>query len=174
MEINIGISDKDRKAIADGLARVMADTYSLYLKTHNYHWNVTGPMFQTLHLMFEQEYNELWTAVDLIAERIRALGHFAPGTYKALGALSSIAEDESIPAAKDMIKRLRARSSPSCHGSAYTGHFRVGVIRPAEAGGGAGRSRHIPASVESAYIGHGGVGISRPVRSRHIPASRGP
>ncbi|MDA8349416.1 MAG: DNA starvation/stationary phase protection protein [Pseudomonadota bacterium] len=106
MEINIGISDKDRKAIADGLARVMADTYSLYLKTHNYHWNVTGPMFQTLHLMFEQQYNELWTAVDLIAERIRALGHFAPGTYKALGALSSIAEDESIPAAKDMIKNL--------------------------------------------------------------------
>ena len=106
MEINIGISDKDRKAIADGLARVMADTYSLYLKTHNYHWNVTGPMFQTLHLMFEQQYNELWTAVDLIAERIRALGHFAPGTYKARGALSSIAEDESIPAAKDMIKNL--------------------------------------------------------------------
>lgn len=106
MDINIGINDKDRKAIADGLAHVLADTYSLYLKTHNYHWNVTGPMFQTLHLMFEQQYNELWTAVDLVAERIRALGHFAPGTYKALGALSSIPEDEGIPAAKDMIKNL--------------------------------------------------------------------
>lgn len=106
MEINIGINDKNRKAIADGLARVMADTYSLYLKTHNYHWNVTGPMFQTLHLMFEQQYNELWTAVDLIAERIRALGHFAPGTYKSLSALSSIPEDEAIPAAQLMIRNL--------------------------------------------------------------------
>jgi starvation-inducible DNA-binding protein len=106
MDINIGISEKDRKAIADGLSHVMADTYSLYLKTHNYHWNVTGPMFQTLHLMFEQQYNELWTAVDLIAERIRALGHFAPGTYKALGALSSIAEDESVPPATEMIRNL--------------------------------------------------------------------
>lgn len=106
MDINIGISAKDRKAIADGLSHVMADTYSLYLKTHNYHWNVTGPMFQTLHLMFEQQYNELWTAVDLVAERIRALGHFAPGTYKALGALSSITEDEDVPPARDMIRNL--------------------------------------------------------------------
>jgi starvation-inducible DNA-binding protein len=80
VDINIGISEADRKAIADGLSHVMADTYSLYLKTHNYHWNVTGPMFRTLHLMFEEQYNELWTAVDLIAERIRALGYFAPGT----------------------------------------------------------------------------------------------
>lgn len=106
MDINIGISQKDRKAIAQGLSHVMADTYSLYLKTHNYHWNVTGPMFQTLHLMFEQQYTELWAAVDLIAERIRALGHFAPGTYKALGNLTSIAEDEGVPPAKDMIRNL--------------------------------------------------------------------
>lgn len=106
MDIDIGISERDRKAIADGLSRVMADTYSLYLKTHNYHWNVTGPMFQTLHLMFEQQYNELWTAVDLVAERIRALGHFAPGTYKALGALTSITDDDSVPAAKEMIRNL--------------------------------------------------------------------
>lgn len=106
MDINIGISEKDRKAIAGGLSHVMADTYSLYLKTHNYHWNVTGPMFQTLHLMFEQQYTELWAAVDLIAERIRALGHFAPGTYKALGKLTSIGEDEGVPPAKDMIRNL--------------------------------------------------------------------
>lgn len=106
MDINIGISDKNRKAISDGLSHVLADTYSLYLKTHNYHWNVTGQMFQTLHLMFEQQYNELWSAVDLVAERIRALGHFVPGTYKALGALSSIAEDEGVPPAREMIRNL--------------------------------------------------------------------
>ena len=106
MDINIGISESDRKAIANGLSHVMADTYSLYLKTHNYHWNVTGPMFRTLHLMFEEQYNELWTAVDLIAERIRALGYFAPGTYFALGSLTSIKEDEGIPPAKEMIRNL--------------------------------------------------------------------
>jgi starvation-inducible DNA-binding protein len=106
VDINIGISENDRKAIADGLSHVMADTYTLYLKTHNYHWNVTGPMFRTLHLMFEEQYNELWTAVDLVAERIRTLGHFAPGTYKALGALTGIKEDEGIPPAKEMIRNL--------------------------------------------------------------------
>jgi starvation-inducible DNA-binding protein len=106
MDINIGISESDRKTIADGLSHVMADTYSLYLKTHNYHWNVTGPMFRTLHLMFEEQYNELWTAVDLIAERIRALGYFAPGTYTALGSLTSIKEDEGIPPTKEMIRNL--------------------------------------------------------------------
>jgi starvation-inducible DNA-binding protein len=79
MQIDIGIGEKERKEIAEGLSKVLADTYTLYLKTHNYHWNVTGPMFQTLHLMFETHYNELWIAVDLIAERIRALGFPAPG-----------------------------------------------------------------------------------------------
>ena len=82
--IDIGIKEQDRKAIADGLSRLLADTYTLYLKTHNFHWNVTGPMFQTLHLMFETQYNELALAVDLIAERIRALGYPAPGTYARL------------------------------------------------------------------------------------------
>src|SRR5690242_16292054 len=86
-KIDIGIREKDRKKIADGLSRLLADTYTLYLKTHNYHWNVTGPMFNTLHLMFEQEYMELATAVDLIAERIRALGVPAPATYKEFGRL---------------------------------------------------------------------------------------
>ena len=81
MPINIGIGESERREIADGLSRLLADTYTLYLKTHNYHWNVTGPMFQTLHLMFEQQYNELALAVDQIAERIRALGFPAPGTY---------------------------------------------------------------------------------------------
>src|SRR5918992_5332684 len=92
--IDIGIQETDRKAIAEGLSRLLADTYTLYLKTHNFHWNVTGPMFQTLHLMFEEQYNELALAVDLIAERIRALGFPAPGTYREFSSLSSIEEDE--------------------------------------------------------------------------------
>ena len=82
LTIDIGIDEADRQAIAEGLSRLLADTYTLYLKTHNYHWNVTGPMFQTLHLMFETQYNELALAVDLIAERIRALGAPAPGSYR--------------------------------------------------------------------------------------------
>jgi starvation-inducible DNA-binding protein len=104
--IEIGISDTDRRAIADGLARLLADTYTLYLKTHNYHWNVTGPMFNTLHLMFETQYNELALAVDQIAERIRALGHPAPGSYRAFSRLSSIQEEEGAPPAEEMIRQL--------------------------------------------------------------------
>jgi len=108
MPIDIGIDETDRQAIADGLANLLADTYTLYLKTHNFHWNVTGPMFHTLHLMFEGQYNELALAVDLIAERIRALGFPAPGTYKAFGKLSSIEEEDGVPSAEDMIKKLVA------------------------------------------------------------------
>ena len=104
--MDIGISDKDRKEIADGLSHLLADTYTLYLKTHNFHWNVTGPMFSTLHLMFETQYNELALAVDLIAERIRALGEFAPGSYGAYSKLSVIKEASGVPAATDMIKEL--------------------------------------------------------------------
>ena len=106
--INIGIPEKDRKKVADGLSRMLADTYTLYLKTHNFHWNVTGPMFQTLHLMFETQYNELALAVDLIAERIRALGHPAPGTYAEFSKLASIKEPKGVPAAEDMIRELVA------------------------------------------------------------------
>ncbi|HYH87061.1 MAG TPA: Dps family protein [Pyrinomonadaceae bacterium] len=106
MPINIGIEESDRREIAEGLSRLLADTYTLYLKTHNYHWNVTGPMFQTLHLMFEGQYNELALAVDLIAERIRALGFPAPGTYAEFGRLSSIKEEEGVPAAEAMIRKL--------------------------------------------------------------------
>ena len=106
MSIDIGIDKKDRKAIADGLSRLLADSYTLYLKTHNFHWNVEGPMFNTLHLMFEQQYTELALAVDLIAERIRALGHPAPGTYGAFVKLSSIKEDSGQPKAEDMIRLL--------------------------------------------------------------------
>jgi starvation-inducible DNA-binding protein len=104
--IDIGIAEKDRKRIADGLSRLLADTYTLYLKTHNYHWNVTGPMFQTLHLMFEAQYNELALAVDLIAERIRALGFRAPGSYREFGALATLEEDVDTPDARTMIARL--------------------------------------------------------------------
>ena len=106
MKIDIGIDEKHREQIASNLSKVLADTYTLYLKTHNFHWNVTGPMFQTLHLMFETHYNELALAVDLIAERIRALGFPAPGTYKQFVALSAIKEDDGIPKAEVMISRL--------------------------------------------------------------------
>ena len=106
--VNIGISDKDRKKIVEGLNHLLADTYTLYLKTHNFHWNVTGPMFNTLHLMFEAQYTELALAVDLIAERIRALGFPAPGTYREFAALSSIAEAEGVPTADEMIAQLVA------------------------------------------------------------------
>lgn len=106
MEINIGIPVEDRKAIADGLSRLLADSYTLYLKTHNYHWNVKGPMFQTLHLLFETQYNELALAVDLVAERIRALGHPAPGTYAEFSRLTCIKEPQGVPSAKEMIKDL--------------------------------------------------------------------
>jgi len=106
--INIGIAEKDRKRIASGLERVLADTYTLYLKTHNFHWNVTGPMFQTLHLMFMTQYNEIWMAVDLVAERIRALGYPAPGSYKEFAALTSIKDSSGSVSAKEMIKQLVA------------------------------------------------------------------
>jgi len=106
MSVNIGISDKERKKIAEGLSKLLADTYTLYLKTHNFHWNVTGPMFNTLHLMFETQYTELALAVDSIAERIRALGYPAPGTYKEYARLSSIAEEDGVPEATDMIRKL--------------------------------------------------------------------
>jgi starvation-inducible DNA-binding protein len=104
--MDIGINDQDRKQIAEGLGRLLADTYTLYLKTHNFHWNVTGPMFQTLHLMFEEQYNELALAVDLIAERIRALGEPAPGSYASFSKLTSIREEESVPSAEAMIRQL--------------------------------------------------------------------
>ncbi|MBW4465727.1 MAG: DNA starvation/stationary phase protection protein [Pegethrix bostrychoides GSE-TBD4-15B] len=106
MPINIGIEEKDRREIAQGLSNLLADTYTLYLKTHNFHWNVTGPMFRTLHLMFEEQYTELALAVDLIAERIRALGFPAPGTYKEFAKLSSISEEDGVPSAEDMIRKL--------------------------------------------------------------------
>jgi starvation-inducible DNA-binding protein len=106
MDINIGISEQDRGSIVEGLSRLLADTYTLYLKTHNFHWNVTGPMFQTLHLMFETQYTELAMAVDLIAERIRALGSPAPGTYAEFARLSSVKEPDGIPSAQEMIAQL--------------------------------------------------------------------
>ena len=106
MQIDIGIPEQDRASIANGLSKLLADSYTLYLKTHNYHWNVTGPMFNTLHLMFEQQYTELATAVDLIAERIRALGHPAPGSYRAYSRLTSIQEEEGVPDANQMIRDL--------------------------------------------------------------------
>ncbi len=105
-EIQIGIPRKSRKQIADGLSRLLADTYTLYLKTHNFHWNVTGSMFNTLHLMFETQYSELALAVDAIAERIRALDFPAPGSYSQYAKLSSIKEETGVPGWKDMIKQL--------------------------------------------------------------------
>jgi starvation-inducible DNA-binding protein len=105
-KIDIGIKASDRSAIANHLSRVLADSYTLYLKTHNFHWNVTGPMFNTLHLMFEQQYTELWQAVDLIAERIRALGYPAPGSYSQYAKLSTVKEETGVPDANEMIRQL--------------------------------------------------------------------
>ena len=105
-DINIGINESDRTEIAEGLKKLLADSYTLYLQTHNFHWNVTGPQFRELHLMFEEQYNELWTAVDEIAERIRTLGFPAPGTYAEFSRLSSIEEVEGVPTAKDMVAIL--------------------------------------------------------------------
>ena len=106
MKIDIGIDDAARAAIADGLGRLLADSYSLYLQTHNFHWNVTGPMFQTLHVMFESQYTELATAVDLVAERIRSLGFPAPATYAEFTRLSSITNVDGVPRADEMIRVL--------------------------------------------------------------------
>lgn len=104
--IHIGIPAGDREKVAERLSHLLADTYSLYLQTHNFHWNVEGPMFNTLHLMFETQYNELWLAVDVIAERIRALGFHAPGTYSELARLTSIEEVDGVPEAMDMVRYL--------------------------------------------------------------------
>src|ERR1043165_6420473 len=107
MAIHIGITDPDRKAIPDGLSRLLADTYPLYLTTHNFHWNVTGPMFNTLHAMFMTQYSELWAATDLIAEPTRALGHRAPGSYAQFGKLSSIGDaPPEPPKAMEMVRIL--------------------------------------------------------------------
>jgi starvation-inducible DNA-binding protein len=105
-KIDIGIDEETRKQIGEGLSRLLADSYTLYLKTHNFHWNVTGPMFNTLHLMFETQYTELALAVDLIAERIRALNFPAPGSYKQFAALTSIKEETGVPKAEEMIAQL--------------------------------------------------------------------
>ena len=106
MQIDIGIAEQHRKEIAEGLARLLADSYTLYLKTHNFHWNVTGPMFSTLHALFEEHYTELAMAVDAIAERIRALGVAAPGSYQQFSELSSIEEETGVPTADEMIAQL--------------------------------------------------------------------
>ena len=112
--MDIGIKEQDRKNIAQGLSHLLADTYTLYLKTHYFHWNVTGPMFNTLHLMFETQYNELALAVDLIAERIRSLDVYAPGTYRDFAKLTSIKESEFVPKAQDMIAELVAGHEAVC------------------------------------------------------------
>lgn len=106
LAIDIGISDSDRAKIVRGLSALLADSYTLYLMTHNFHWNVTGPQFNSLHMMFMQQYTEQWTALDLIAERIRALGYPAPGTYKEFVKLASIEEVNGVPKADDMVRHL--------------------------------------------------------------------
>ena len=106
LSVNIGIDAKDRKKIADGLSALLADSYTLYLMTHNFHWNVKGPMFNTLHLMFMGQYTEQWNALDVIAERIRALGHPAPGTFAEFAKLTSVKEVSGVPKATDMVRHL--------------------------------------------------------------------
>jgi starvation-inducible DNA-binding protein len=104
--VDVGLSEDQRKAVANHLGRLLAETFTLYLKTHNFHWNVIGPRFRELHLMFEEQYNELWQAADLIAERIRALGEIAPATYREFSRLSSIPEPDGVPSAEDMVREL--------------------------------------------------------------------
>jgi starvation-inducible DNA-binding protein len=106
MEMDTGISAEQRRAIAQGLSKLLADTYVVYLKTHNFHWNVEGPMFQTLHQMFMEQYTETWNAIDLIAERIRSLGEYAPGTYREYSKLTRIKETEGVPKAEQMVQLL--------------------------------------------------------------------
>lgn len=106
MAIDIGIARKDRETVAKSLSKMLADTYSLYLKTHSFHWNVTGPQFNSLHTMFEEQYNALWTAADEVAERIRTLDVFAPGSYSQFGKLTSIKEEAGVPEWKDMVAQL--------------------------------------------------------------------
>jgi starvation-inducible DNA-binding protein len=106
MAISIGIAKKDREAVAKHLSKLLADTYSLYLKTHSFHWNVTGPQFNSLHLMFETQYNELWLAADEVAERIRTLDVFAPGSYSQFAKLSSIKEESGVPEWREMVNQL--------------------------------------------------------------------
>ena len=106
MEMDTGISTEQRRAIAQGLSKLLADTYVVYLKTHNFHWNVEGPMFQTLHQMFMEQYTETWNAIDLIAERIRSLGEYAPGTYKEYSKLTRIKETDGVPRAEQMVQLL--------------------------------------------------------------------
>jgi starvation-inducible DNA-binding protein len=108
VKIDIGLSDDSRARIADGLSRLLADSYSLYLMTHNFHWNVKGPMFNSLHQMFMTQYTEQWNALDMIAERIRALGYPAPGTYAEFGKLSTVKEVAGVPKAMDMVRHLVA------------------------------------------------------------------
>ena len=118
-DIQIGIDEHGRKTLSDGLAHLLADTYTLYVKTHNFHWNVTGPMFQTLHTMFETEYRALAEAVDEVAERIRALGHPAPGSFSQFSELSSVDEETGVPAAEEMIRQL-VRGHEACVRTART------------------------------------------------------
>jgi len=106
MDVDIGIDEGARKDLAEGLSKLLADTYALYLKTHMYHWNVTGTSFHSLHVMFEEQYLEMRDAVDVIAERIRALGSFAPGSYSEFARLASVPDEEGVPAAQEMIQRL--------------------------------------------------------------------
>ena len=106
MHMDTGISTEDRAKMVESLSKVLADAYMLYLKTHNFHWNVTGPLFSSLHVMFEEQYTEQWNALDEIAERIRALGHFAPATYKRYAELSSITEEPEVLSSKEMIRQL--------------------------------------------------------------------
>jgi starvation-inducible DNA-binding protein len=108
MQLDTGLDSEARERIADGLSRLLADTYTLYLKTQGYHWNVEGPMFRSLHLMFEEEYMELRDAADEIAERIRALGHPSPGSYSEFSKLSSVSDEEGVPEAMEMVRKLVA------------------------------------------------------------------
>src|ERR1051325_11507668 len=143
MAIDIGIAKKDREQVAKHLSKLLADTYSLYLKTHSFHWNVTGPQFNSLHAMFETQYNELWLAADEVAERIRTLDVFAPGSYSQFGKLTTIKEEAGVPDWKDMVGQLVEGHEIAAHTSRET-------IKVADAAGDEGTADMGPRAMQEA------------------------
>ena len=154
--MDTGISAQDRAAIAKGLSRLLADTYVVYLKTHNFHWNVEGPMFQTLHQMFMEQYTEAWNAIDLVAERIRALGHYAPGTYREYLELSRVKETPGVPKAGQMVKLLiegqEAVVKTAREAAARRKGRRPADARPAHAAHAGAREERLDAALASQEI----------------------
>jgi starvation-inducible DNA-binding protein len=160
--MDTGISAKDRATIANSLSRLLADTYVVYLKTHNFHWNVEGPMFQTLHQMFMEQYTEAWNAIDLIAERIRSLGHYAPGTYRQYLELARVKETPGVPKAEQMVKLL-IEGQEAVVKTAGRGRRRSADARLAHAAHADAREERLDAAFTVEEVVHFATGFSQAV-----------